>query len=104
METPIRLALRKKISAKFGREPQSHDDFVKMYCEIPIEIGISTLKRVFGRQGHNDCENLCSRQATQKALCAYLGYESWELLITVLACEANPDEMAKKYLALQNRP
>ncbi len=102
MENSIRLALCKKISAKFGKEPQNHKDICELYYEMP-EIGISTLKRIFGKQGHCDCENMCSRKAPQKALCTYLGYDSWDVLVAELEFEANPTKVAKELAALRKR-
>ncbi len=107
----ILLALRKKITEKFGREIKNHRDAFDLNGELndgkeKDVIHINTIKRLFGFKGYDDCKNLFTRKPEkQEAIAKYLGCGSWEILMCELEILAYPKETAQELAKLRkNKP
>ncbi len=102
MKNEIRLALCQKISEKFGRTPQEHDDFVVLSTKI--DLCESTLKRLFGVKAHDDCKDHLKRHESQQKMIKFLGYEfSWDVLKCELEFITNPQKTAQELVNLRMR-
>lgn len=74
----------------------------KQILDLEAQIGISanTLHRLFN-ENYDRCKKPLGKPHTQTAICEFLGYESWDVLMAELEFATNPTKIAKELAELR---